>query len=345
MSEKKLKTIKKFDTVYCADSVEWCPHEDNQYMFLCGTYQLEDSPKSSQFDTKCKRKGRIYIFNLKFKSKPLDLVYQLETNAILDQKWHPREPLFATADSKGVVTLYKLSPNLLEEVSKVNLDPENGEILALSLDWSPDGTKIIVSDSKGGINVIANTPNGLQLVQNHPSVHSFEAWTCIFDKNDPNVVYTGGDDTFLNCYDTRTDFSLKWRNKSHGAGVTSLLSFAENALISGSYDDNLRFFDTRQVKRAVFEKNLGGGIWRIKKNARNELLTANMYHNFTVLEVNDDNFDITASYFKHKSICYGADWCPVEDKKGCQYIATCSFYDHLLCVAKYGNKDDLTGDM
>jgi diphthamide biosynthesis protein 7 len=32
------------DTVWPADSVEFCPHESASDIFVCGTYQLEQSP-------------------------------------------------------------------------------------------------------------------------------------------------------------------------------------------------------------------------------------------------------------------------------------------------------------
>lgn len=341
-----ISTIHTIDTVYSADSVEWCPHANYQDLFVCGTYQLEDTTQQeegqSQFDTKCKRKGRIYLFRFKTSDESLTEVFQIETNAILDQKWHPKELLLATADSKGLITLYKLEQDRLTPVTELKLESEEDDLLALSLDWNNDGTKLIVSDSKGGINIINVTGSHLQLLHNQTCVHCFEAWTTIFDRFNPYLLYTGGDDTFLNCYDTRLDLTsptFKWKNKSHGAGVTSLLSGShiENSLVTGSYDERLRFFDTRQPKLSVFEINLGGGIWRIKQNPEsvNDLLTANMYHNFTVLEQSTEKFSVVGSYFEHKSICYGADWCPMDVGKGFTYFASCSFYDHKLCVAKY----------
>lgn len=37
---KNITTLFKFDTEFSADSVEWCPHEPNLNVFVCGTYQL-----------------------------------------------------------------------------------------------------------------------------------------------------------------------------------------------------------------------------------------------------------------------------------------------------------------
>jgi hypothetical protein len=36
-------THETIDTVYSADSVEWCPIEGFQDLMLCGTYQLEEA--------------------------------------------------------------------------------------------------------------------------------------------------------------------------------------------------------------------------------------------------------------------------------------------------------------
>lgn len=40
---KNISTLFSFDTEYSADSVEWCPHEPNQNVFVCANYHLLDS--------------------------------------------------------------------------------------------------------------------------------------------------------------------------------------------------------------------------------------------------------------------------------------------------------------
>lgn len=34
------------DTVWPADSVEFCPHEESRNVFVCGTYKLEEDPSA-----------------------------------------------------------------------------------------------------------------------------------------------------------------------------------------------------------------------------------------------------------------------------------------------------------
>jgi WD40 repeat protein len=59
-------------------------------------------------------------------------------------------------------------------------------------------------------------------------------------------VFSGGDDCKLKCHDLRAG-SPAFVIKEHTMGVTSLLSDArqEFRLFSGSYDENLHFWDTR----------------------------------------------------------------------------------------------------
>lgn len=38
---KNIQTMFSTNTEFCADSVEWCPHEPNKNTFVCANYQLE----------------------------------------------------------------------------------------------------------------------------------------------------------------------------------------------------------------------------------------------------------------------------------------------------------------
>jgi diphthamide biosynthesis protein 7 len=105
------------------------------------------------------------------------------------------------------------------------------------------------------------------------------------------------------------------------------------SLITGSYDENLRIFDTRSIKNSLNEINLGGGIWRIKSDPLNvsNVLCACMYHNFSIVSL--ESLEILSEYNEHESICYGCDWSFLRGSVD-QFIATCSFYDHKLCLSK-----------
>ena len=53
-----------------------------------------------------------------------------------------------------------------------------------------------------------------------------------------------------------------------------------------SYDENLRLFDTRQMRRPVSTSPLGGGVWRVKWEPLSGhcLLTATMHNGFHILD-------------------------------------------------------------
>lgn len=109
-------------------------------------------------------------------------------------------------------------------------------------------------------------------------------------------------------------------------------------LVTGSYDEILRIFDTRQMKQTTSELQLNGGIWRLKSNPHQPelLLTACMYHNFNVVNLITDPITILAEYYEHKSICYGCDWSYLKNNAvaaDSYYLATCSFYDHKLDIS------------
>lgn len=139
-------------------------------------------------------------------------------------------------------------------------------------------------------------------------------------------------------YDTRSsDVQRTLVNKSHDAGVTSFLSYAEHCLITGSYDEHLRIFDTRTLRQPITDVQLGGGIWRIKpsKCDPNLLLCACMYKNFSLCHINDERNElkVVGEFTKHTNICYGADWAPERLENNSQVMVTCSFYDKLLCIS------------
>lgn len=146
---------------------------------------------------------------------------------------------------------------------------------------------------------------------------------------------SGGDDSKFNLWDIRTvQNATKIKSKTRDAGVTSFISYKENQLMVGSYDENVCIYDTRNLMQTLDEINVGGGVWRIKRSKREEniLLIACMYHNFSVVDCSS-HFKIIGEYNEHKSICYGCDWSP-QNCENYQLFASCSFYDHRLSLCR-----------
>jgi diphthamide biosynthesis protein 7 len=131
-------------------------------------------------------------------------------------------------------------------------------------------------------------------------------------------------------WDLRTSTAVV--NKHHEAGVCTVSKHPrkEHILATGSYDENIRIWDTRSLKVPIAIASTGGGVWRLKWHPEAELLlAAAMYNGFHVYSLqSEDNFKLESQleYQVHKSIAYGADW----SHKNMGMIGTCSFYDHLL---------------
>lgn len=337
-----IKTLHTTNTGYSADTVEWCPIADHRQFFVCGTYHLEES-KDLALPTR--RNGRVDLYKYDQSTDILQKCDFKESAAILDSKWNSfnERPVVAAATALGEVLLYELSgrDETIRLMSSVHLNVDADTILTLAIDWNAD-SKLVATDSKGNVSILQPAETGLEMLSQWKA-HSFEAWTCCFDKWNRNVVYTGGDDTVINMYDIRIDGNgtKLMSNNTHMAGVTSFSSLVhrEHLLATGSYDDHLRVFDNRSFKHPVGEIDLKGGVWRIKPDPldRNLLLCACMYHNISVVDLNDmdgqKRFSVAGEYNEHTSICYGADWC-YENKGNGKVIATCSFYDQKLCVSQ-----------
>lgn len=81
----EIETVQTFDTIYSADSVEWCQDDAHQNYFVVGTYQLEE--KDAIDSSNNVRKGRIYLFHYDEATAELTECQRIETDAVLDQKW------------------------------------------------------------------------------------------------------------------------------------------------------------------------------------------------------------------------------------------------------------------
>lgn len=111
-----------------------------------------------------------------------------------------------------------------------------------------------------------------------------------------------------------------------------------------SYDSFVRFWDIRTTKTPLNQFETPGTLWRLKWDpfSYDYLLAACMLGGAHIIAAKSiENVEITDSYYEHKDITYGSDWCYLNEDdvrkyecNGNRIIGTCSFYDHLLCVSK-----------
>ncbi|XP_072044446.1 diphthine methyltransferase-like [Amphiura filiformis] len=347
--------VQYVDTEYSADSVEWCPIDGFKDVLACGTYQLEDAAQdsnqdenssSSQSQPHRRRLGKLILYTLHSDissesasdatgNKPLQENQALEMPAILDMKWCCQSisdrPCLAVANAEGQVILYSTLPNdgkregyRLEQLSSHSIVPSPDEqCLALSLDWANakwnGPSQIVVSDSKGKLNLLDVTSDTVAMTSLLQwDAHGFEAWIAAFDYWQPSIVYSGGDDCRFKGWDVRTPcYKPTFVSKSHQMGVCSIQSNVnrEHLLASGSYDENILVWDTRQMRQPLSETPIGGGVWRLKWHPKHGrlLLAAGMHNGFHILDCDtiteNQSQPIVASYMEHKSLAYGVDWC------------------------------------
>ncbi|XP_041048965.1 diphthine methyltransferase isoform X1 [Carcharodon carcharias] len=339
------QTLQVVDTEYSADAVEWCPIDTWHHVLTCGTYQLKDPKEQGAGDSESNephlRQGRLYLycFNQDQLYSPLTEVQRIEMPAILDLKWcHvpvAGHPVLGIANAEGSLELCNLIPCeknscSLESMCSVSSGPE---CLALSLDWSTGREhkplKIISSDSKGCLSLLSVDCHRSALsVVSRWKAHDFEAWIAAFNYWNTDIVYSGGDDSKLKGWDMRmgTDRPIFISNR-HSMGVCSIQSnpHKQHILATGSYDEHVLIWDSRQMKQPLADTHVQGGVWRVKWHPTQEhlLLAACMHNGYHILDcegrlsdslaaAGDKRNPILYSYILHNSLAYGADWSRVS---------------------------------
>ncbi|WWD16638.1 hypothetical protein CI109_101068 [Kwoniella shandongensis] len=296
------KSLAYVDTIYSADSIEFCPWEGYQDLFICGTYQIvkpeeappppapplknaEDDDADSDSDSDSmeeyggpskptERVGRILLFQVGEDGESFEELQRIETPAILDTKWSPHlqggRPSLGVADAKGHITIYLLDTETrrLEEQQRTDVDDDT--TLCLSLDYShrlhpSTQPSIITSLSTGSLAHLVPSETGYE-VSSTFHAHDYEPWITTFDLWDTNIVWSGGDDCKLKRWDLRETSRPTLVNKNFEAGVTTITPspHTEHLLAVGSYDESLRIFDARSPRQPLTTLQLGGGIWRTR---------------------------------------------------------------------------------
>lgn len=213
MSSANLKSLSTADTDYSADSVEWCPHEPHQNIFVCGTYQLSQNETQNSImknDLPHKRVGKMLLYKY-LGDQNLVLLQTKFTSAILDQKWCHNQingkSLLGVVNADGFLQIYELiiieKEISLELFVEVCVNSEFEDNLALSLDWNTGRNEsqnpdVIVTDSKGYATVWNLNATGLEMKHKFYA-HEFEAWIGAFDYWDTNIIYTGNILLCSNC--------------------------------------------------------------------------------------------------------------------------------------------------
>ncbi|KAF8306969.1 WD-40 repeat-containing protein [Clavulina sp. PMI_390] len=314
------------DTVYSADSAEFCPHPQFANLLAVGTYQLKapdadgepaSIPSASDVENEeenlpssvpHKRLGRCLMYHWNDATNSLDEAYRLDQPAILDMKWSVSPtriklegpPLLAIADAEGQVAFHQWDSGTNSLVLQQSVECAPRNILCLSIDWSGRLStsnredSLVVSRSDGSLAIISPEESEFRVTEEWHA-HDFEPWIAAWDYWNTNVIYSGGDDCKLKSWDARQGFEQPaFVNKRFEAGVTTIQGnpHIEHLLAVGSYDSTVRIFDTRSLARPVTEVPVGGGAWRVKwhpsPHRKDDLLVACMHDGFKVVRFGFD---------------------------------------------------------
>lgn len=350
--EIHVRTLATFDTKFPADTVEWCPVEPYRDVLACGTYALNKNESSAKSTY---RQGQILLLRIG-NGGELELLQQVCTSAVLDMKWlHVTDVaetrvLLAVVDSTGYLQIYQLKDDgkRIELVTKSKVSDEES-VMALSLDWSNRkdisepvvNTNILVSDSAGQISQFTWGETGELTKDFTWPAHQFHAWIVAYDYCNSRIFYSGGDDNRFLCFDSRTGSHPVVDNKEHTAGVTTIHG-KTSLLATGSYDQNVRLWDTRNFARPVSTICLDGGVWRLKWDpfTQQYLFAACMHNGFKIVN-HDIVSSIVVNYKEHSGLSYGCDWSFLRQPdvsrlnipNGDTLVSTCSYEDCLLKVS------------
>ncbi|KAI0566981.1 WD40 repeat containing protein [Gracilaria domingensis] len=236
------------------------------------------------------------------------------------------------------------------DAKAVNKPQDNLETMILSLDlYDKEGERLIAtSDSKGAVALynLSATGDAKEVFQRN--AHSLEAWTACVSRSvacsaERTMVYSGGDDGVLCAWRADTDRSIFRRRNAHdGVGVTTIATRLghEHELWTGGYNDTVRIWDVRSLRRCVEERNVGGGVWRLRFHPRHSeyVLVAAMYDGCKALRLVDgSHLQVVAEFEAHESIAYGASWLSSLDSEHELVAITGSFYDcavHIWSIDK-----------
>ncbi|KAI1135442.1 hypothetical protein F5Y05DRAFT_394442 [Hypoxylon sp. FL0543] len=303
--------------------------------------------------------GALSFFKLNAAEEPLASLKEIITHKplggdegilFLSCAWHPHIPeLLAITTSDYQVHILKVDDSW--NVHKIHTEPVITHTLeAWTVAFSsliPRKTELDVADASGEHSKLFTVFSG-------GDDSKLFATTCAYRTDSID----GEDDLIETPYPTALF-------KGHEAGVTAILPLnlqlasLDSVVITGSYDDHIRVYAINeqnalpQRPRLLAERNLEGGVWRLKLIKLEEdasksskwtalILASCMHAGSRILEIKGDTItesceiEIRGRFEEHKSMNYGSDFQPGSEVEGRKVrCLSTSFYDRLLCLWEY----------
>lgn len=336
-------------TEFNADCVSWCPFEGHKMKLACCMYETVDEGTKETPDIK--RFGGLEIFDFAagFDSPTSVLSYQ-SSSGIFRIKWLMINgvPEICGVDTDGYLRFYSANNGTEIEVLNRSVKVSSGTLSCFDLDQLNSPQTAVCSDNQGYIFSVD--------LESGKSVDSFlahsypydstpaEIWSVTMDSR-KNVVYSGADDSLFKCWDFRASNRRPISvNKSHSAGVTKILidNRVSDEIITGSYDENIRIFDSRNLKSPLYELKTPGGVWdmdfskfdslgnRETYSKSINLAAACMQGGWEILKKDNDGLKEVLICGPCEKVLYGVSFCSSDR----EVLAVCSFYDKKLDIIR-----------
>ena len=351
------RRLASLDTELTADVVAFCPYEGRRHLLVCGCYQLVKGSEPAR------RVGRLQLFDTA--QRKLDELHRVDGPGHLDCAWAPPATgaqLLATASAEGAAHFYRLGEGGDELAADGAVACPDAGDACISIDWChADGAppRLALSSTAGRLFVLDAGAGGGARCVHAWHAHDDNGWSVAFDRAEPHSLYSGGDDLVLKRWDLRTASASEEgdddggdscvavaasNRRSHGAGVCCISPhpLLPHVVATGSYDEKVRLWDTRNLRQPTAECGCGGGVWRLKWHPTDSslALAACMHAGFKVLRLAapsdaepEPAMSEVAAYCEHgmgQALAYGADWAHDGAHADALRAGTCSFYDHAL---------------
>mmetsp|Transcript_29785 Transcript_29785/g.41130 ORF Transcript_29785/g.41130 Transcript_29785/m.41130 type:complete len:380 (-) Transcript_29785:89-1228(-) len=350
------------------DVVEFCPQPFYQDLLAVGTYALDDTTRSRY------GKIHMYQMNSHSGSNEnsytLEWKSSLTTEAVFDIQWAPTHLYsnsagvkLAQAGADGSVEIYNISSELatnldcsedstgeptFQAIQKIGCSEEGG--LCTSVAWSaPTSPAALIATATSACELVvldATAPGAMRPTMLLPQAHQLEIWNIAFHRYQSMLLLSGADDCCFKGWDLRLGGGegadpvlegLFSNRREHGAGVCCISPspWQEHVILTGSYDEKIRLWDTRSLSKPIVTTQVSapGGVWRLKwhPDKRGMLVAACMYGGFCLLNGVDSEgkLEVGNQYCGHDNskIAYGVDWWKGEGKS---IVASCSFYERKV---------------
>ena len=85
-----------------------------------------------------------------------------------------------------------------------------------------------------------------------------ECWIVTLGPENDSTMFTGGDDSYFRFWDLKSHETIFEKKLTAGQTSAEFHPNQNNLIIQGGYDDTVRLWDTRNWKKPISEKYLGG---------------------------------------------------------------------------------------